>query len=229
VKEGRTPATERLQRQLRGQNVLATKIIIAINVIAFVVISIRDQRVDGLGRTSADLALFGPSVHAGEWWRLASTSVVHYGVLHLLFNMLLLWVIGQMLEPGAGPLRFTMIYVVSVLAGSAGALIATPHVYSGGASGGVMGLAGAAYLVLRRQGVSFWNTGFGPLIVIVLIQPLFISNISSGAHIGGLIGGALATESMMEARKAGHPALGLLGAAFVGVAAVLLSFAVAGN
>jgi len=82
---------------------------------------------------------------------------------------------------------------------------------------------------LRRQGLSFWNTGFGPLIIFVLLEPLFIANIGWGAHVGGLIGGALATESMMAGRKAGHPTLGLVGAAFVGVAAVLLSFAVAGN
>ncbi len=229
VKEGRTPTTQRLQRQLRGANLIATKAIIAINVVAFVLISVRDHRADGLGSTSANLALFGPSVHQGEWWRLFTTSIVHYGFFHLLFNMLLLWVIGQLLEPGAGPLRFTTIYVVSVLAGSAGSLIATPHAIAGGASGGVMGLAAAAYLVLRRQGLSFWNTGFGPLIIFVLLEPLLIANIGYGAHIGGLIGGALATESMMAARKAGRPALGLVGAAFVGVAAVLLSFAVAGR
>ena len=59
--------------------------------------------------------LFGPLVHHGEWWRIFTSSLVHFGLLHLFFNMLLLWIVGQMLEPGAGPVRFATLYVVSVL------------------------------------------------------------------------------------------------------------------
>jgi len=82
---------------------------------------------------------------------------------------------------------------------------------------------------MHRQGVSFWNTGFGPLIIFVLAEPLWISNVSMGGHLGGVVGGALATEAMLQARKANQPWLGYVGAAFVGLASILLAFAVAGN
>ena len=85
---------------------LATKIIIGITVAAFVIIAVRDGgNVNGTGRTADDLVLYGLAVHHGEWWRVFTVSLVHEGFLHLFFNMLLLWIVGQLLEPGAGPLR----------------------------------------------------------------------------------------------------------------------------
>jgi membrane associated rhomboid family serine protease len=130
------------------------------------------------------------------------------------------------LEPGAGSLRFSTIYVVSVLAGSAGALVLSPDAFTGGASGGVFGLAAAATLVMQRQGMRFWDTGFGPLLLINFGLGFFVANVSIGGHLGGLIGGLLATEAMIQARKLGQPWLGWVGAAFVGVASIGLAYAV---
>ena len=142
-----------------------------------------------------------PTVNNGEWWRLFSYSLVHFGLLHIGSNMLMLWLVGRVLEPVTGPIRFATIYVVSVLGGAAGALIATPHGFTGGASGGVFGVAAAAALVLHRQGIRFWDAGFGPLLLINLALGLFVSNISLGGHIGGLVAGALTAEGMLQARK----------------------------
>jgi membrane associated rhomboid family serine protease len=114
-----------------------------------------------------------------------------------------------------------------VLAGSAGALIATPHTVVVGASGGVFGVAAAATLVLHRQGVRFWDTGFGPLLLLNLLLNLGMSNVSIGGHIGGLVGGALAAEAMMQARRIEQPILGYVGAVAVGAAAVVIALAVA--
>jgi membrane associated rhomboid family serine protease len=119
------------------------------------------------------------------------------------------------------------LYVISVLGGAAGALIMTPHVPTVGASGGVVGVAAAATIVLQRQGIRFWDTGFGPLVLIVLAEGFFVPNISMGGHIGGAIAGALGAEAMLQARKAGQPALGWVGAAFVGVVAFMICLAVA--
>jgi membrane associated rhomboid family serine protease len=156
-----------------------------------------------------------------------SVSLVHGGFLHLFFNMLLLWIVGQLLEPGAGPLRFGLLYVVSVAAGSAGALIAQPHALSAGASGGVFGVAAAATIVMHRQGVRFWDTGFGPLLAINFVLDFFIPNVSIAAHVGGLIGGLIAAEAMLRARRAGRPELGVAGGIVVGVAAFVLALGVA--
>jgi membrane associated rhomboid family serine protease len=227
VKASAPTTRQRVNLFARSENMLATKIIIGITVAAFVVIGLRDANIDGTGHTADNLVLYGPLVHQGEWYRIFTVSLVHEGVFHLLFNMLLLWIVGQILEPGAGPVRFGLLYVVSVAAGSAAALVATPHAVSAGASGGVFGVAAAATIVMHRQGVRFWDTGFGPLLLINLGLDLFVPNISIAAHIGGGIGGLLAAEAMLRARKAGHPELGVAGAVLVGVGAVVLSLAVA--
>ncbi len=228
VKSSAPSARQRIGLFARGENMLATKTIIGVTVAAFVLIGVRDGgSFDGRGRTAVDLMLYGPLVRQGEWWRVFSVSLVHGGFFHLFFNMLLLWIVGQLLEPGAGPLRFGLLYVVSVAAGSAGALIAQPHAFSAGASGGVFGVAAAATIVMHRQGVRFWDTGFGPLLVINLVLDFFIPNVSIAAHVGGLIGGLLAAESMLRARRGGRPELGVAGATFIGVAAVVLALAAA--
>ena len=197
----RPEATTRIRQTLRRDPLIATKFIIAVNVVAFAAIALRDQTISGNGPTSFDLGLFGPAVHNGDWWRLVSYSVVHIGLLHIGSNLFMLFIVGRVFEPGVGPTRFLTLYVVSVLSGAAGALIATPHALTGGASGGIFGVAAAATLVMSRRGIRFMDTGFGPLLVLNLVLGLFESSISIGGHIGGLIGGALSAELMMQARK----------------------------
>jgi membrane associated rhomboid family serine protease len=223
------PSTvQRFTGRWRGEKMLATKAIIAINVVTYLYITSVDAGRTGRGSLSFDLAVFGPAVANGEWWRLVTSSVVHFGLFHIFFNMLVLYQVGLVLEPGAGPWRFFTIYLVSVLAGSAGALLLSPEAHTGGASGGVFGLAAAATLVMHRQGVRFWDTGFGPLLLINFALGFFLfTNVSIGGHLGGLVGGVLATESMLQARKTEQPWLGYVGAAFVGVASVMLALTVA--
>jgi len=233
VKAAAPSPRQRVSIFTRNENMLATKIIIGVTVAAFVVIGVKDARFDGAGHTADNLVLYGPLVHHGEWWRIFTVSLVHASVFHILFNMLLIWIVGQILEPGAGPVRFGLLYVVSVAAGSAGALVATPHAVSAGASGGVFGVAAAATIVMHRQGVRFWDTGFGPLLIFNLVFDFYLNHSAAGpqisiaAHVGVAIGCLLAAEAMLQARKAGHPEIGLAGAALVGVAAVVLSLAVA--
>ncbi len=228
VKAGAPNTRQRVTMLARGQNMLSTKTIIAVTAAAFIVIGLRDGQFDGTGRTANDLVLYGPLVHHGEWWRIFTVSLVHEGFLHIFFNMFLLWIIGQLLEPGAGPVRFGLLYVVSVAAGSAGALIAQPHVAAAGASGGVFGIAAAATIVMQRQGVRFWDTGFGPLLLFNLFLDYFvIPNVSIASHIGGAIGGLIAAELMLQSRKAGRPELGIAGAVLVGVVSVGLCLVVA--
>jgi membrane associated rhomboid family serine protease len=223
VKEAAPTTRQRIGVFSRNENMLATKVIVGITVAAFLVIGIKDSNFSASGSTAARLLLFGPYVHNGEWYRIFTVALVHGSPAHLLFNMLLLWLVGQILEPGAGPLRFGLLYVVSVAAGSAGALIAQPHVASIGASGGVFGVAAAATIVMHRQGVRFWDTGFGPLLILNLVLNYFQPNISIAAHIGGAVGGLLAAEAMLQARRRGRPELGIAGAVLVGLAAVAIA------
>jgi membrane associated rhomboid family serine protease len=228
LKEARPPVTQRIRSgTVLGQSMFATKAIVGITAIAYLYQQLDASGTRGVGRVYANWALYGPLVHHGEWWRLFTVALVHANLLHIGLNMFLLWQIGRLMETGAGVLRFSTLYVVSVLAGSAGALIATPHTVVVGASGGVFGVAAAATLVLHRQGVRFWDTGFGPLLLLNLLLNLGMSNVSIGGHIGGLVGGALAAEAMMQARRIEQPILGYVGAVAVGAAAVVIALAVA--
>ena len=214
----------RSRQTLKRDPLIATKMLIGLNVALFAYIYLRDATISGNGNTAFNLGLTGPALQNGDWWRLFTYSTVHFGIVHLGFNMLILWLVGKTFEPGTGPIRFATIYFVSVLGGAAGAIIATPTALTGGASGGIFGVAAAATLVMHRRGIRFWDTGFGPLLVLNLGLGFLEPNISIGGHIGGLIAGALCAEAMMRARKVNQPALGYVGAAIVGLVSIAVAF-----
>lgn len=224
VRAGAPPTTVRLKRWWKSTDLLVTQAILAITVIAYIVISAMDGRIDGTGDTSLDLALFGPFVALGDWYRLGTNAIVHFGPIHLFFNMFILYQVGQVLEPATGHLRYLLLYVVSVLGGAAGALTLDPTAFTGGASGGVFGVAGAAALALHRRGVPFMQTGFGPLVAINLLLSFVLPNVSIGGHIGGLIAGLAAAEAMLQARRVGQAALGIAGAVAVGAIAIVICY-----
>ena len=139
---------------------------------------------------------------AHQYWRLVSAGFLHENLLHIGFNMYVLYMLGLMLEPAIGGARFAAIYFISLLAGSFGALLATPAPTLG-ASGAVFGLMGAAAVELRARGFSVMQCGIGGLIIINLVLSFTLAGISVGAHVGGLIGGALAAFALRtaDARK----------------------------
>jgi membrane associated rhomboid family serine protease len=131
-------------------------------------------------------------VDAGEWYRLVTAGFLHDGLIHIGFNMLILWLLGQQLEAGLGRLRFGLVYAVGLLAGSFGVMLLSPNQFTVGASGAVFGLFGAAVVVQRSQGINPFETGLGGLIAINLLITFTLPGISIGGHVGGLIGGAVA-------------------------------------
>ena len=130
----------------------------------------------------------------GEYWRLVTGAFLHDGILHIAFNMYILYWLGTMLEPVMGHVRFTALYFASLLAGSFGAILAKPHSLTVGASGAVFGLMAAAFVFQRARGIDPWRSGLGPVILLNLALPFVFPglNISIGGHVGGLIGGAIA-------------------------------------
>jgi membrane associated rhomboid family serine protease len=216
IKSARPPTRERVRRSL-ARPLLATQAIIAANVVVFVVTAGYTSNGNGLMNRFVE---YGPSIALnGEWWRLITAGFVHFGFVHIFFNMFILYLIGQVLEPFLGPWRFSAIYFASLLAGSLGAVYLNPLVPSGGASGAVFGVGAAATVVMVRRGVRFWDTGFGPLLLFNLVlDKFFISNVSIGAHIGGLIGGAIIGFVMIQTNKSRYgTALGYLVAILVAV------------
>src|SRR5918999_994317 len=171
-------------------------------------------------------------VAAGEWWRLITNEFLHGSPIHLLFNMLMLWWFGRPLEMLLGRVRFLAIYFLSVLAGSAGALLVSPGIATIGASGAVFGILGAG-LVLERNRIDVF--GGAALFVVVLnlaftftVGGITGGYISIGSHVGGLVGGALAVLVLSRWGR-GHAVYGRVDAAalagLLGIAVVSVGLA----
>ena len=211
-----------------GVGALCTKTLVAINVLIYLITAAQGGGLNAPGgKLFRNWELFGPAVANGDWWRLFTSAFLHASLIHIGFNMYFLWFVGSAVEQALGRGRFLLIYVVSALAGSAGALVLTPRIPTVGASGALFGLLGAA-LILERQRNYVLGGSAMALIVINLILSVTLSNISIGGHIGGLIGGVLCTLVLSKFGR-GHAAysrVGLWGIA--GVLAVgLLSLVVA--
>ena len=208
-----------------------TDALIAINVIAF----LAEQGQFGISSSN----LHGTVAEEGwlyraaisqyhQYWRLLTSGFLHVSILHIGFNMLLLYFLGRMLEPALGSARFAAIYFTSLLAGSFGALLATPGI-TVGASGAIFGLMGAAVVEVRARHIGVMQSGIGGLIILNLIFSVAVPDISIGGHIGGLVGGFFAGLAMRTADERRLPALGFLGCLLISVLAVLGSIAVAGS
>ena len=145
--------------------------------------------------------------------------------------MFSLYILGSLLEPAIGRLRFALIYFVSLLAGSFGALLLDPNGLTVGASGAIFGLMGAAVVVMRNRGINPMESGLGLWIGLNLLITFTVPGISIGGHIGGLIGGALAALVLFELPDACacRPRRPTCSAPALGAAAVVGSIVVAGG
>lgn len=139
-------------------------------------------------------ALRSVDVNAGQWWRLITCSFVHIGFLHLLMNMIGLYMIGPAVERMFGGWRFLLLYLISGLGGSvamAVSLIAVPLAPGAGASGSIWGMLTAmvAWLMLNRsylprELVSRWMSQLGSVLLLNVIIS-FLPGISAAGHFGG--------------------------------------------
>jgi membrane associated rhomboid family serine protease len=209
----------------------ATYVLIGLNVLLFIGATAGGSSFAGRagGTVTRDLGLFGPDVADGEWWRLVTSGFMHAGIIHILFNMYILYWLGTMLEPALGHARFVALYFTSLLCGSFGVLLLSPDSLTVGASGAVFGLMGAAFVLQRLRGVDPMASGIGPVILLNLAITFVIPGISIGGHLGGLVGGA-ATAYLMDqvSRRRAGVVLPVLVSAGVAVLAVAGSFAVVG-
>lgn len=146
----------------------------------------------------------------GEVFRILSSGFLHAGAFHLLMNMFALYILGTLLEPAIGHLRFAAIYFAALLAGAFGALLLSgPNEITVGASGGIFGLLGAAFIIARDRGVDQLAAQIGLFVVLNLVFTFAVPGISIGGHIGGLIGGSLAALLVIyvQRRTSGRAAL----------------------
>ncbi|PZS35908.1 MAG: rhomboid family intramembrane serine protease [Pseudonocardiales bacterium] len=185
------PARTTFGGRVSGRDNAITIGLIGINVAVFLLAAATNPRAltSAIPTTLHDrFALVGALVAHGEYYRLITSAFLHYGPLHIAFNMYALWLFGQELERLYGRVRFIGLYLVSALGGSALAyLIINPNAALAGASGAVFGLFGAYFVTARKIGLS--TGGILALVAINLVLGFVIPGIGWQAHIGGLITG----------------------------------------
>jgi membrane associated rhomboid family serine protease len=210
----------------------ATYVLIGLNVVAFlgeIVTGGGLASLGGGGSLISNGGLNGPAVaFQDEYWRLVTSGFLHAGMLHLFFNMYMLFLLGRLLEPAIGSTRFTIVYFVSLLFGSLGALMWDPLVLTVGASGAVFGLMGAAMVTLRARGMDPFAGGLGAILALNLFITFIIPGISIGGHVGGLIGGVASAWLLVDvADRQSSRVPATVASVLLGLGAVAASVAVA--
>jgi membrane associated rhomboid family serine protease len=171
----------------------ATFVLIAINVAVFLAEVATSSGGVGVEGSSLvrNFGLFGPFVAEGEWYRLVGGGFLHAGLTHILFNMVALYFLGRLLEPGIGTPRFLAVYVASLFGGAFGALLLSPNTLTIGASGAIFGIFGAAFVIARGRGLNAVASSIGFILLINLAISFGAPHISLGGHLGGLVVGVL--------------------------------------
>ena len=136
-------------------------------------------------------AVWSPGIAAGEWWRLVTAGFLHGGLRHLAFNGYALLVIGDAAERRLGSERTAAVFLAAVIGGDIAAALVDQNVVSLGASGGIMGLAGAVVVAAIRSKEGLKRSQLViSAIVLTILNGFVNSGISNSGHIGGLLAGA---------------------------------------
>jgi membrane associated rhomboid family serine protease len=219
ARPGRTVA-----RATPGRRPVVVPTLIGLNVAIFLwtVVQARSVMANANAALFEAWSLVPGLVAVGEWWRPVTAGFLHIGPVHLVFNMLALYVLGRDLETVLGRGRFLAVYVIALLGGSAAVMVFDlPGIEVAGASGAVFGLMGGLAVVLRRMRFPLGQV-IGLIAVNVVIS-LVIPGISITGHLGGLVVGAAATAGLVYGPGRRSTALQavLLGALAVLVVAVM--------
>ena len=177
-----------------------TNIIIALNVIVFLIMGAL-----GAGwievKSMTPYILYGANQGAattdGEWWRLLTSMFMHYGLIHLLFNMWALYQAGHFVEKLQGRTLYALTYLASGLAGGFASIAwHGDQTWSAGASGAIFGVYGAilGFLLREKQGLpaSIYSSLLKSSLLFAVYNIVFSATragIDNSAHIGGVVGG----------------------------------------
>jgi rhomboid protease GluP len=189
---------ERL-RTLGGRPVVVPAIV-ALNVIAFLIelaagAGLMDPNGEVLIRLGSN---YGPLTTQGEWWRLLTSTFLHFGLIHIALNMWALWGTGQLVEALYGRVQFIALYLFAGLSGSICSLFVHPSVNSAGASGAIFGVFGGLLAFMVRKNMEVPKSimlAHRNSVLIFIFYNLVIGashpGIDNSAHMGGLAGGFL--------------------------------------
>ena len=185
-----------------------TFLLILINVLVFLVSDLTGYSQDVMHMLDLGAAYTPLITEGGEVYRLFTSMFLHFGIAHLLNNMLVLFVLGSRLERAAGKIRFLVIYLLGGVAGNVISLLLElnrcDYSVSAGASGAVFAVMGAMiYIVVRNRG---WleDLSWRQIVVMALFSLYFgfaSSGVDNAAHVGGLISGGILAVILYHPRR----------------------------
>lgn len=183
-------------RFFRLQPVTAWIITANLAVYATTVVQARSFLANNASPLFESTALFPPMVAArDEWWRLLTSAFQHFGPMHLVLNMYMLWILGLGIERSIGHARFLALYLGSALGGSVAVMFYSQNALTAGASGAIFGLMGAYAIVAMSMRLDV--KGIGLLLVLNVGVSFLVPGISLAAHLGGLAVGAVAAVALV--------------------------------
>ena len=138
--------------------------------------------------------------YSNEWYRLFTVALTHGGLMHLAFNMYSLYLLGTPIEYAFGKNKFLAIFTISLLTGSlASVFLNTSNHASVGASGAIFGLFGALLITGKRIGANVREIAV--IIGLNFALGFILGGVDWRAHLGGLIGGALSAQLLLNQRR----------------------------
>jgi rhomboid protease GluP len=185
----------KMEKVFKAKVPYVTYFLIAVCVIFYLVPVILNQ----YNYVIATLGIHGPSVRAGQYYRLLTGIFLHGGILHLLCNCYSLNIIGTQIESFLGRVKYLIIFIFSGISGALFSITFGGSSISIGASGAIFGLMGALVYFGYYYRVYLGNvvkSQIIPLIVLNLALGFMLSGVDNFAHIGGLIGGAIITMAL---------------------------------
>ncbi len=168
---------------------VVTYAIIAVCVVVFLAEAATGLLSSNTGGPVYQQLAYVPPLTATQPWRIITTLFTHASVLHILFNMFSMFILGRQIEPMIGRVRFALLFLLSGIGGSVGVLLFAPNTAVVGASGAIFGLFGAYFVIARHLGANATQ-----LIVVIAINlglGFIVPGIAWQAHVGGLVIGAL--------------------------------------
>jgi membrane associated rhomboid family serine protease len=225
VKQSPVRTVRTAQRRAGAMDHPVTVALIAVNAFFYVVTVAQGGGIGSPGGPLfQDMWLTGVQVGAGDWYRLVTAMFLHANILHIAFNMLALWWFGTAVEEALGTWRYIVLFFVSGIVGSVGALLfSSPLAVTVGASGAIFGIMGALLMLQYRA----TGTLAGPVLTVIVLNLAFtfaIPGISKGGHLGGLVGGMLTALAFDEARRRRMPALGIALAVVIAAASIVVAY-----
>lgn len=185
-----------------------TVLLILLNTLIFLIVEVTGGSENGQHMLECG-AVYAPLIiEQGQWYRMLTSMFLHFGAPHLINNMLVLFVLGQRLEPVTGKMKFLLIYILGGLGGNLISLIwdmrTGNYSLSAGASGAVFAvMGGMIYVIIRHRGrVADLNMKQMLLMAAFSLYFGFASGgVDNAAHAGGLLCGFLAAVIVYHPRK----------------------------